>query len=725
MMTDKRRTHCLACKARLSEKPLLTLDGMPASAQDIPDASQVQEDRGISLRLYQCPECGLVQFDCQPVDYYRDVIRSGGFSTTMVELRRRQYRRLIEGYGLEGKKILEAGCGRGEFLSVLREFPVQAYGIEHREDLVKIAQKDGLCVWRQFTEEENTVLEGPESQPPYDAFLSFNFLEHQPEPDKMLRCIWNNLAEGGLGLVTVPSLEYILEYNGYYELIRDHLAYYTFDTLRILMEDNGFQVLEEEMVNRDTLSVIVKKVRMPEKDSRRVRKKCCPADISGLLASRQFLDQEVNQLVDRLHKEGKKLAIWGASHQGFTLAATTRLGNKVEYMMDSAPFKQGRFAPASHIPIVAPDYFRKDPADAILIVAPGYTDEIAEIIRNKYSSGPSGNATQILTLRTSHIEDITRTQERVVITGATGFIGRNLASLYLEKGALVYALVRPDSPNLAKLPRHKNLIPVPCDLEHVSGCVDKIGRADAFFHLAWGGVNRQEIDSPKVQKKNIESSIECVKAAARLHCQIFMDAGSRVEYGITEDGRMQEDMECHPVNEYGKAKLSFYKQAALLCREYGMTYFHLRFFSVYGPGDHPWSIISTLTRELPKGETVSLSACRHRWNFMYIRDAAEAVYQLHQTARQIRPEDNESGLAVNIAGRDTRVLKEFVEEIHEIAGGRGRLEYGTFVQAKEGALSVCPDISRLETLTKGAWKEQYSFCRGIEETMRKEENTQE
>lgn len=725
MMTDKRRTHCLACKARLSEKPLLTLDGMPASAQDIPDASQVQEDQGISLRLHQCPECGLVQFDCQPVDYYRDVIRSGGFSTTMVELRRRQYRRLIEGYGLEGKKILEAGCGRGEFLSVLREFPVQAYGIEHREDLVKIAQKDGLCVWRQFTEEENTVLEGPESQPPYDAFLSFNFLEHQPEPDKMLRCIWNNLAEGGLGLVTVPSLEYILEYNGYYELIRDHLAYYTFDTLRILMEDNGFQVLEEEMVNRDTLSVIVKKVRMPEKDSRRIRKKCCPADISGLLASRQFLDQEVNQLVDRLHKEGKKLAIWGASHQGFTLAATTRLGNKVEYMMDSAPFKQGRFAPASHIPIVAPDHFLEDPVDAVLIVAPGYTDEIAEIIRNKYSSGPSGNATQILTLRTSHMEDITRPQERVVITGATGFIGRNLASLYLEKGALVYALVRPDSPNLAKLPRHKNLIPVPCDLEHVSGCVDKIGKADAFFHLAWGGVNRQEIDSPKVQKKNIESSIECVKAAARLHCQIFMDAGSRVEYGITEDGRMQEDMECHPVNEYGKAKLSFYKQAAPLCREYGMTYFHLRFFSVYGPGDHPWSIISTLTRELPKGETVSLSACRHRWNFMYIRDAAEAVYQLHQTARQIRPEDNESGLAVNIAGRDTRVLKEFVEEIHEIAGGRGRLEYGTFVQAKEGALSVCPDISRLETLTKGAWKEQYSFCRGIEETMRKEENTQE
>lgn len=719
MNTDKRRTHCLACKARLSDTPLLTLDGMPGSAQDIPDASQVEGDQGISLNLHQCPECGLIQFDCQPVAYYRDVIRSGGFSTTMVELRRRQYRHLIEKYGLEGKKILEAGCGRGEFLSVLREFPVQAYGIEHKEDLVEIARKEGLSVWRQFPEEEDTILESEEVRPPYDAFLSFNFLEHQPEPDKMLRCIWNNLTEDGLGLVTVPSLEYILEYNGYYELIRDHLAYYTFDTLRSLMEHNGFQVLEEEMVNRDTLSVIVKKVPMSNQGDEARRRQSI--DIRGLSASRSFLDREVNQLIDSLHKEGKSLAIWGASHQGFTLAATTRLGDKVSYMMDSAPFKQGRFAPASHIPIVAPDHFMEEPVDAILIVAPGYTDEIAGIIRKKYAFGPSGERTRILTLRTNHIEDITGEQERVVMTGATGFIGRNLASLYLERGALVYALVRPDSSNREKLPKHKNLIEVPCDLDHVLDCVDKIGQAEAFFHLAWGGVNRQEIDSPEVQKRNVEGSVNCVEAAARLNCQVFMDAGSRVEYGITEDGVMQEDMECHPVNEYGKAKLQFYQQAVPLCRQYKMTYFHLRFFSVYGPGDHPWSIISTLTRELPKGETVSLSACRHRWNFMYIKDAVEAVYQLHHNCDLgIQME-----AAVNIASEDTRILRDFTEEIHEIAEGNGVLEYGTFVQAKEGALSICPDISRLKTLTKGTWKERYSFRQGIEETMRKEENIQE
>ena len=47
----------------------------------------------------------------------------------------------------------------------------------------------------------------------------------------------------------------------------------------------------------------------------------------------------------------------------------------------------------------------------------------------------------------------------------------------------------------------------------------------------------------------------------------------------------------------------------------------------------------------------------------------------------------------------TRVLKSFVEEIFEIAGRRGTLEFGTFVQAKEGALSIRPDVSRMEAMT--------------------------
>ena len=201
-------------------------------------------------------------------------------------------------------------------------------------------------------------------------------------------------------------------------------------------------------------------------------------------------------------------------------------------------------------------------------------------------------------------------------------------------------------------------------------CVSYIKEADAFFHLAWGGVNRQEIDSPEVQAKNVAGSLDCIRAAKALNCRMFMDAGSRVEYGLT-DGFMQEDIECHPVNQYGKAKWEFYQKAVPLCEELGLHYVHLRFFSVYGTGDHPWSIISTLVRELPAGNKVSLSACRHQWNFMYIDDAVEAVYELYEQLPQSADAGvKKNGLVstiVNIASKDTRVLKDFVEEIHSIA----------------------------------------------------------
>ena len=99
--------------------------------------------------------------------------------------------------------------------------------------------------------------------------------------------------------------------------------------------------------------------------------------------------------------EGKQLAIWGASHQGFTLAATTCLGKKAEYIIDSAPFKHGKYAPASHLVIISPNDALRNSPDAILIAAPGYTDEIANVIRDRFQE-----AVRIFAIRSNKIEEL-------------------------------------------------------------------------------------------------------------------------------------------------------------------------------------------------------------------------------------------------------------------------------------------------------------------------------
>ena len=414
---------CIACGHALS--PLMTLDDMPASAQNIPAASELAEDHPLSLTLCQCPSCGLVQFDPEPVDYYRDVIRAGGGTRTMTRLRHEEYARLLtamQEHHIHGRRIVEVGCGRGEFLRMWQNLaedpegaaalardqardplsgqpnaaPLHLVGLEHKPSLVEEANAVADKKYRVYEGFATGDVRYPEG--PFDAFVQFNFLEHQPDPCDMLRNIGRNLKPQALGLITVPSFEYILRYNGYYELLRDHIANYTEFTLQKLLQDCGFELLSMDLVNRDTIEAIVRKADPDELSELHYSGRLI--DVSALRDSYDRLSASVNAHIDHLSESHRTMAIWGASHQGFTLAATTKLSGRVEYIIDSAPFKQGRFSPASHIPIVAPDYAVAHPVDEILIVAPGYTDEIAGIIRERFDEN-----VRILVLRTDRIEE--------------------------------------------------------------------------------------------------------------------------------------------------------------------------------------------------------------------------------------------------------------------------------------------------------------------------------
>lgn len=371
--------NCIVCKGELEK--LFTINNMPSSAQDIPSAENLDKDKGIDISLCHCKACGLVQLDCEPVFYYKDVIRAGGLSTTMDKLRRSQYDEFISLCNLNNQKILELGCGGGEFLGILKDYPVKAYGVEHSEKLVQKALENGLNVDRDFPESENHIFKNA----PFKAFTSFNFLEHQPKPLIYLRAIYNNLEEEAYGLITVPSFEYIVEQESFYEIIPDHIAYYSMDSLKTLLANAGFDVLKEERVNRDTLAVIVAKKRKP--------------DVSAIVRQKEDIKKETYKLIETYKNNNKKIAIWGASHQGFTLCATLDLKDKIEFIIDSAPFKQGLYAPASHIKIISPLDAAKTDISAILIVAPGYTKEIAGKIKQIFNK-----QIDIYTLMTNHIE---------------------------------------------------------------------------------------------------------------------------------------------------------------------------------------------------------------------------------------------------------------------------------------------------------------------------------
>lgn len=348
--------NCIICKRKLNN-PACVFDSMPAAAQNMPDKERLESDEPVTLELFRCKGCGLVQFDIEPVSYYRDVIRATRVSDKFRKLRMEQYAHFIDICKLEGKKIIEVGCGAGEFLEILQGFPVEAYGIENNAALVQKAYELGLDVEQGFVENEDSIL----SNAPFDAFISFNFLEHQPNPVGMLQGIYENLTEDGVGLVTVPSFEYFQEHGSYYEFIRDHISYYTEDTLKRLLDICGFEVLECKRFNRDTIEVIVKK-----------RKE---ESFVNYYEQQVLMNRKMAETLRNLSSE-ERIFVWGASHQGFTLLSTLDSLQKVDKIIDSADFKWNKYSPVSHVEIVSPDILKEETPECIIIMAPGYSDEI-------------------------------------------------------------------------------------------------------------------------------------------------------------------------------------------------------------------------------------------------------------------------------------------------------------------------------------------------------------
>lgn len=295
-----------------------------------------------------------------------------------------------------------------------------------------------------------------------------------------------------------------------------------------------------------------------------------------------------------------------------------------------------------------------------------------------------------------------------IVTGGTGFLGRNMIRKLCDSGYAVYAVVRPDSSNVDRLPVHSNVHPIFCSLDEVDDALSDVpGQCDVMYHFAWGGVNRSEIDSEEIHNANLNNSMAVLRAAVNKGCSCFIDAGSRVEYGALE-GPFSENLTCHPLVAYGKAKLDFCRQASDFCKDTNMRFFHARIFSVYGSDDHPWSLIYTAVTRMLKNEPMKLSACKQRWNFMDVRDTVDLLLTMFEKKDKIPENDN--GI-FNVATSDIRPLREFVDEIYKITNSRSELEFGRFKQGVESALSILPDMAKVKE--KLGWEPRISFGEGI------------
>jgi 2-polyprenyl-3-methyl-5-hydroxy-6-metoxy-1,4-benzoquinol methylase len=355
-------TNCHLCKNKLFFDPVLELVGMPKAAQYYPEQNEFAQDSGVTLTICQCSSCGLVQHTMKPVDYFKEVITAASLSPKSRLSRLNQMKDFADRFGLAGKKILDIGTGKGEMVEVLEEAGMIGIGLEASPSSIEEGKSASRKVVQGYIGEVSEI-----DGAPFDAFISLNYLEHLPEPGRVIQNIYKNTTDNAVGFVTVPNFEYLLKTRSLYEFVPDHISYFTKKTLAYAFETNGFEVLECLTINEDNdIAAIVKK-----------RKSL---DLSMDYQYVETLIRDFQEIVADCKSKDKKVATWGAGHRTLALLALSKVKD-IEYVIDSAKFKQGKFTPVSHFPIVAPEHLKEDKVDLVIVMVPGlYPGEVIKTL---------------------------------------------------------------------------------------------------------------------------------------------------------------------------------------------------------------------------------------------------------------------------------------------------------------------------------------------------------
>ena len=298
--------------------------------------------------------------------------------------------------------------------------------------------------------------------------------------------------------------------------------------------------------------------------------------------------------------------------------------------------------------------------------------------------------------------------KKVVITGPTGCIGAALSRALLADGCEVYAVCRPNSPNIRLLPVHSSIHVVESDIKDLSLLESRLGGGfDTFFHLAWSGTFGADRNDAQRQLNNVKYTLDAVKLAKDIGCRMFIGAGSQAEYGHF-DRPADDTLVPKPFTFYGAAKLSAGQMSRVRADQIGIAHAWVRIFSIYGPGDDKNTLVHFLIRELLADRSPALTAGEQTWDYLYSDDAAKALAAVAESGKD--------GSVYNLGSGEQRVLKEYISVIRDIVSPKTVLRLGDRPYGQDQVMYLSADIKKLTKDT--GFVPKTTFEEGVKQTLK-------
>lgn len=307
---------------------------------------------------------------------------------------------------------------------------------------------------------------------------------------------------------------------------------------------------------------------------------------------------------------------------------------------------------------------------------------------------------------------------RVLVLGASGFIGRWVARQLTRAGARVAAGIRrPET--FEQIARQWGIVAEAIafdafDAESVSH-VMSIAAPDIVFNLAAYGIDRAETDPVAMSRINEALVRQVAELLVRTpHNPAWpgrrlVHAGSALEYGLV-NGTATEEGPANPHTDYGRSKLAGTRALRAFAETSGLDAVTARAFTVFGPGEHAGRLLPSLRQAARSGLAATMSAGTQRRDFAYVEDVAEGLLRVGLSA-------GTPGEIVNLAtGRMTSV-RQFAETAAVVlAIPPDRLLFGKQpVRTDEMRISAV-DVSLLRQRT--GWTPDPNVERGIRRAVR-------
>ncbi|HZL48553.1 MAG TPA: NAD(P)-dependent oxidoreductase [Solirubrobacteraceae bacterium] len=286
---------------------------------------------------------------------------------------------------------------------------------------------------------------------------------------------------------------------------------------------------------------------------------------------------------------------------------------------------------------------------------------------------------------------------RVMLTGATGFVGRHTLLALARAGHDVRAVARRRGPELAGVTWHESDLLAGCE---VVGEVEP----EILIHLAWYAEHGKFWSSTE-NVRWVEASLALLRAFAAAGGERAVIAGTCAEYEPSFEV-YPESAPQQPETLYGASKHGLHVIASAFAAEVGLSLAWGRLFFLYGPFEQPERFVPSLVLALLRRERARMTEGTQLRDFLHVADAGAAFAALADSAL--------TG-PVNIASGQAIKLRELATLIARYTGSLELLDVGGMPRREGEASSIVADVHRLEG--EVGWRPRIALEDGVRDTV--------